>query len=257
MLGSVYPHRDIYKSGKTKLPHTVSMYATRRVRAVYNFAVVLGVLSLGIAFISVITYFIPVISSELKYATRNKSDVVTVKDVDKEALIREQIAEGIEGAKLTEAIQAEAVSYGVDSHFSVVIPKIEAYARVVANVDAADEAGYRDALSQGIAHAAGTNFPGSGEGIFLFSHSTDYPYNVARYNAVFYLLRKLERDDEIVVYFADEKHVYRVKDKVVVGAEDVSWLTRDYDKETLILQTCDPPGTTWKRLLVVAEPLQI
>lgn len=255
MLGSVYPHRDIYRSGKTTLPHTVSMHASKRVRAGYNFAVVLGILSLGIALISVVAYFIPVISSELKYATRNKSDVVVVKEVDQEALIREQIAQGIEGAKLTEAIQAEALSYGVDSQFSVVIPKIEAYARVVANVDTADEAGYRDALSQGIAHAAGTNFPGGGEGIFLFSHSTDYPYNVARYNAVFYLLRKLEKDDEVIVYFADKKHIYRVLDKIVVGADDVSWLTREYDKETLILQTCDPPGTTWKRLLVIAEPM--
>ena len=152
-------------------------------------------------------------------------------------------------------IQKEAEGYGVNSNYSLVIPKIEAYSNVVANVDTASEAAYEAALKRGVAHAAGTHFPGQGQMVYMFSHSTDASYNIARYNAVFYLLRKLEPGDQIITYFADKKYEYKVTEKVVVPADDTSWYTDPREGEHLVLQTCDPPGTTWKRLLVIAEPV--
>lgn len=157
-------------------------------------------------------------------------------------------------AEETIEVQKEAQSYGVTSHFSVVIPKIEAYANVIANVDTGDRDDYLDALSKGVAHAKGTYFPGQGGRIFLFSHSTDSPLNFARYNAIFYLLRKLEKGDGIIIFFADKKYVYEVIDKVVADPSDTSWLSPVKEGEELVLMTCDPPGTTWNRLLVVARP---
>ncbi len=135
------------------------------------------------------------------------------------------------------------------------MPKINAKSSVIANVDAAVEDEYFEALKSGIAHAKGTNFPGQGKNIFLFSHSTDSPLNIAQYNADFYLLRKLNSGDKIVVYFSDEKYVYEVDYKVVTGPADVSWFDNDLGGERLVLQTCDPPGTTWKRLIVIAKPV--
>jgi len=253
----MYPHREIYRKGRTRLPADVSMHASGKVRLVYNLAVISGIFLIGLTVIRMGATYLPLVSSEIRYAIRASSDTTDAIEArqKEEELIKAQIQANIEGAKQTEVVQEEAASYGLNSHFSVFIPKIDAKANVVANVDTADEASYREALSQGIAHAAGTNFPGGGEGIFLFSHSTDFSYNVARYNAVFYLLRKLERDDEVVVFFTDQKHTYKVTDKLVVEADDISWLTKDYGSETLILQTCDPPGTAWKRLLVIAEPV--
>ena len=137
--------------------------------------------------------------------------------------------------------------------FSIVIPKIGATSAITANVDTGDEDQYRQALLKGVAHAKGTYFPGQGKRIYLFAHSTDFSYNISRYNAVFYLLRKIEPGDKITLFFADRKYTYQVKQKVIVPAQDTSWLATDTDEEELVLQTCYPPGTTWKRLIVSAK----
>lgn len=148
--------------------------------------------------------------------------------------------------KLTEILAPE------DPSFSIVIPKIGANARITASVDAADEKVYLNALKKGVAQAAGTAFPGEGGHIFLFAHSTDYFWNVGSYNAVFYLIYKLERGDEINIFFQGRRYVYKMVDKKIVDSNQVEYLTRKTNKEFLTLQTCWPPGTTLKRLLVMA-----
>lgn len=151
------------------------------------------------------------------------------------------------------------VSVAPDAWFSIVIPKIQAKAKVMPNVDAGNKREYLAALKQGVAHAAGTGLPGVetdvNRTIVLFAHSTDAPWNMARYNAVFYLLNKLDKGDKIEIYFQGVKHGYQVEELKVVAATDVSYFAKQTQEEVLILQTCYPPGTTWKRLLVVARPI--
>src|SRR4030067_1509593 len=139
-----------------------------------------------------------------------------------------------------------------DTLFSILIAKIGANAKVFPNVDSSDEKAFLPYLQQGVAHAAGTVFPGMKGNIYLFAHSTDNFWNVGRYNAVFYLLKDLSEGDEVVVFFRDIRYNYVVYDTKIVDASDVSYITESQkgDKEILILQTCWPPGTTWKRLLV-------
>ena len=139
-----------------------------------------------------------------------------------------------------------------DPNFSIVVPKIGANARIIQNVDASDEKIYLDALNKGVAQVLGTAFPGEGGHIFLFAHSTDYFWNVGTYNAIFYLLYKLEANDEVNLFYKGQKYVYRVIDKRVVDPSEVFYLTRKTNREFLTLQTCWPPGTTLKRLLVFA-----
>ncbi|MFH0773117.1 MAG: sortase [bacterium] len=139
-----------------------------------------------------------------------------------------------------------------DPNFSVVIPKIGANARIIAGVDTANEREYSEALKLGVAQALGTAFPGEGGHIFLFAHSTDYWWNVSTYNAVFYLLGKLEKGDDINIFYKGERFVYRVIDSKIVNPSEVEYITRKTDKEFLTLQTCWPLGTTFKRLLVFA-----
>lgn len=146
-----------------------------------------------------------------------------------------------------------------DPNFSIIIPKIHAKAKIIPNVDPANYDAYMAALKTGVAHAAGTQFPGSTGNIYLFAHSTDDILNVANYNAVFYLLRELEIGDEVNVYFAGAKHRYTVNDKQIIDPTDVSHLTptNAENLERLILQTCWPPGTTIKRMLIFAEKKKI
>jgi len=139
-----------------------------------------------------------------------------------------------------------------DPEFSIIIPKIGANARIFANTNAANEKEYLDVLEKGVAHTLGTAFPGEGGHIFLFAHSTDYFWNVGNYNAVFYLLNKLEKNEEVNLFYQGTRYVYRVIGKEIVDPSQVQYLTRKTNREFLTLQTCWPPGTTLKRLLVFA-----
>jgi len=83
--------------------------------------------------------------------------------------------------------------------FTIVIPKINAVAPIIKNVDPFNKNEFLGSLKRGVAHAKGTNLPDEDGNVYLFAHSTDAFYNVGNYNAVFYLIGKLEKDDEIKV----------------------------------------------------------
>ncbi|MEK7159881.1 MAG: sortase, partial [Patescibacteria group bacterium] len=143
-----------------------------------------------------------------------------------------------------------------DTKFSIIIPKIGASAKVYPNINPASQDEFLPILRKGVAHAKGTVFPGQKGNIYLFAHSTDNFWDVGRYNAIFYLLKDLKPGDEIVIFFENKRHNYVVKSSKIVSPSDTEYITnaQKTGKEVLILQTCWPPGTTWQRLLVFAEP---
>lgn len=244
----MYPKGTIYESSKALSHGEVVLHAPLKTKLLYALLRGLGAGLIGFALIAILFSYGPIVKEEISYRLGfNK-----IKVQDEPNLVN--VAE----AQRIKAVQEEAASLNVNSYFSLVIPKIGAKSNVIANVDPGNETEYKQALSEGVAHAKGTFFPGQGHTIFLFSHSTDAPWNIARYNAVFYLLRELEVGDRIIVFFADHKYEYVVEKKFVTSPSDVSWLKDDGTQgmgERLILQTCDPPGTSWNRLLVVARPV--
>lgn len=141
----------------------------------------------------------------------------------------------------------------VSTDYGLVIEKINANAKVVANVDPGVEKEYTAALKEGIAEAKGSTLPGEEGNLFLFSHSTDAPWNIIRYNAIFYLLRELEPGDRVIVFYKGRRFDYIVFDKTTTKPADITFLTNRYDRPVLTLQTCDPPGTVLNRLVVRAK----
>lgn len=145
----------------------------------------------------------------------------------------------------------------VNAKFSIIIPKIGVNSSIIADVDAGNETEYRQALSQGVAHARGSYYPGQNGTSYIFAHSTDYPWNVNRFNAVFYLLREMERDDTVYIVHDNKVYQYAVSEVRIVDPGETFYLKPRYGQEELILQTCWPPGTVDKRLLVIARPFSI
>ncbi len=241
----MYPKGTVYDSANAVSHGEVILHAPIKTRLTYSLLRGLGAGLIGFAIIAVLFSYGPIFKQELSY----RLGLNKIKVEDNSNLVN--VAE----AQKIKLVQEEAKSLGVSSYFSIVIPKIGAKEEVIANVDAGNRQEYMQALSEGVAHAKGTYFPGQGHTIFLFSHSTDAPWNIARYNAVFYLLRELNTGDHITVFFADQKYEYIVEKKFITNPTDVSWLTDQGDGEKLILQTCDPPGTSINRLLVVARPV--
>ncbi len=238
------PKGTIYQSGKSELSGEIKLALSTFVRFVYYLLRGVGAGLIGFGVIGALFTYGPVIKEEIIYSLKGVN-----RDTPSYPLI-----DPAEAQRVIE-VQKQAGLWQVNSSFSIVIPKIDASANIVANVDPANESEYLEALKEGVAHAKGTYFPGQGKSIYLFSHSTDSPVNIARYNAVFYLLRKLEKGDRITVFFADKIYEYEVQEELVTSPNDTSWITDIKAGERLVLQTCDPPGTTWNRLLVIATPI--
>ena len=232
----MYPKGTIYQAGESKISGEVNLRPSRIVKLGYHFIRTFGAGLIAFAVTGIIFSFWPIARSEFLYRFGTHEQI----QIDKFS--------PIDGG-------SNAAELGLDPYFSIYIPKIDAKAKVIPNVDAGNPVDYLKALSLGVAHAKGTNFPGQGKTIYLFSHSTDSPVNIAKYNAVFYLLGKLEIGDKIVVYFLDQEHDYIITDKFTTVANDTSWLQDNGQGERLVLQTCDPPGTSWRRLLVIAKPV--
>lgn len=139
-----------------------------------------------------------------------------------------------------------------NKQYGILIPKLSIDSPVVFNVDPNDEAQYKAALKQGIAHASSTSLPDESGLGYYFAHSSN-PSARVQYNAIFYLLDKLVAGDEVYIWNEGKRYRYIVSDKMVKEPADTAFLYQAYGEETIVLQTCWPPGTTKQRLLVFAR----
>jgi len=190
---------------------------------------------IGLALTVILFIFGPVIKQELSYSFNRMSGVqYSIDNIDVWSFQRPINAPNI--------------------NFSIIIPKLNAASAIVENVDPLNQDEYLNALKKGVAHARGSAFPGSVGNVFLFAHSTDTLINVGRYNAIFFLIGHLTEGDEVDIYYKGRLYKYIVYDKKVVEPTDVEYLgTLTEGEKTLTLQTCYPPGTTFKRLVILAK----
>ncbi len=149
------------------------------------------------------------------------------------------------------SLQKQTMAAGQD--FQIVIPKIDLRSPVLSNIDPFNKKEYLKSLKKGVAHAKGSALPGKKGNIFIFGHSTDLPMNIASLNAVFYLVNKLKPGDEIYLNFSGKEYRYIVDNTKIVSPGEIDYLQQTSSDPTLTLMTCWPPGTTLKRLLVIAR----
>lgn len=141
--------------------------------------------------------------------------------------------------------------------FFIEIPKLNIYEKVQSNVDPNNAKEYKVALEEGVAHALNSAFPGQDKMIYIFGHSTDGVWNVEAFNAVFYQIKDLEINDQIILHLGDEKFVYAVSAQDIVKSSEIDFVNNVQAENILLLQTCWPPGTSWQRLFVSAVPVSI
>ena len=198
----------------------------------------IGSLLIIFGLVIILLIFAPVLKQEIRYQTSNLEGIKYVLEDTPESLTKNV-----------------RIITPVNKDFGMVIPKINVNARIFPEIDPANPAEYLPILKKGVAQAKGSAYPGQEGNLFLFAHSTDAFYNVTTYNAVFFLIGKLNSDDEIDIFYKNQKYQYHVVDKAVVAPEGLSSYVKEraVTGETLTLQTCYPPGTTLKRLIVIAR----
>ncbi len=139
------------------------------------------------------------------------------------------------------------------TEFSIEIPSINVFSRVIEGVDPYNAKEYLEKLRDGVAQAKGTGLPGEGKTIYLFAHSSDVPWRITRYNTAFFKLDFVKNGEKIIVRKDGKEFDYKVIDKKTVWPSDIKYLKEDQG-DILILQTCTPVGTALQRLLVFAKP---
>lgn len=138
-------------------------------------------------------------------------------------------------------------------NFGLAIPKINANANVIKNVDPFDFNTYDKALNIGVAHAKGSSLPNENGNVFLFAHSAVNFYETGKYNVYFYLLPKLKKGDSIYVSYNKKIYTYEVEEVKIVKKDEVKYLQKIKDYNTLTLMTCWPAGMNINRVIVVAK----
>lgn len=245
----IYVNKNVYAAKASCKFMTTKIYKRKfwlfiLIRTVANTLIIGGVL---FALVS----FWPFITQEARYWWDNFRGQRYVLAGDKTA----PVASSGFGDLLKAPPPIQVVPLSTD--FGIVIEKIDVNSPVVANVDSSNYREYIAALGKGVAHALGTALPGStnqaNNNVFLFAHSAINPIEAKKYNSVFYLLRKLEIGDRVVTFYKGKRYDYIVSSKQVVEATDTKYITNISKDPILTLQTCDPPGSSLRRLIVTAK----
>lgn len=139
--------------------------------------------------------------------------------------------------------------------FHLIIPVINIDAPIIADVDGANKNLYFKALENGVAQLKGSAKPGMGSNIFIFGHSSFYAKSPGNYKEIFSNLENVGKNDEIIVWYKNKEHRYKVTETKIVKPSQVDVL-KPTKNEQLTLMTCVPPGTTINRLIVIAQPLE-
>ncbi len=143
--------------------------------------------------------------------------------------------------------------FPLDRQYAIEIPKINAYAPIIENVDPWDKNDYEPKLKEGVGLSKDSVKFGEKGSIFMFAHSSLPPWEMTRANTSFLKLYELEKGDEVRIIKLGKVYTYSVTEKKEVWPNDVKSLAVE-KRDVLILQTCTPLGTDLRRLLVYAEP---
>jgi LPXTG-site transpeptidase (sortase) family protein len=138
----------------------------------------------------------------------------------------------------------------------VIIPKINVEIPVDYSETSTNEASIENDLEGGVVHYPTTVQPGQDGNTAFFGHSSNNIFNPGKYKFAFVLLHTLVNGDTFYLTYNDKIYVYKVISHTIVSPSDVGVLGPvSGQTATATLITCDPPGTSINRLVVVGQQI--
>lgn len=206
----------------------------------------LGIFLLLLSIVGFLATFSPILLAEVGYRTRQT-----------------QLRQGTNQKTLISFfgqllwLDEQRLTSPVDWQFSLLIPKIGVNSRVYPQVNPNNKEEYLPYLKNGVAHARGTALPNSLGTTYIFGHSSNLLWDANRQNAIFYHLKGLKEGDEVILFYKGERLTYKVIRKEILKPNEIPGYVSQNKERLLVLQTCWPPGTDWKRLFILAQPSDI
>jgi sortase A len=137
----------------------------------------------------------------------------------------------------------------------IIIPKINVEIPVVYDINTIEESAVEKGLERGVVHYANTSNPGQNGNVVIFGHSSNNIFNPGKYKFAFVLLSRLDNGDTFYLQKDGKRYTYQIYKKTIVKPSDVGVLAATDKQATATLITCDPPGTSTNRLVVVGEQI--
>ena len=151
-------------------------------------------------------------------------------------------------------VSRDASEWPVGADLTLTIPKLQ-MAAPIREVEGVAILGVNEELSRGVVRWPGSARVGEAGAAILLGHSSAPLSYKGDYGSVFALLDKLEAGDKIVIDSLYGSRTYKVTGRIVVNPKTPTGIgqTSNADSEALVLVSCWPVGTDWKRLAVSAE----
>ena len=147
-------------------------------------------------------------------------------------------------------------SVTVSSTPQVIITKINVDIPVDFTETSTNEAVIESDLNSGIVHYPTTVLPGQIGNTAYFGHSSNNIFNPGKYKFAFVLLHTIVPGDTFYIVYNGQVFIYKVFEREIVSPTDVAVLSNVPDHlATATLITCDPPGTSINRLIVVGDQI--
>jgi LPXTG-site transpeptidase (sortase) family protein len=138
----------------------------------------------------------------------------------------------------------------------VIIPKINVEIPAVYSETSTNEATIENDLQNGVVHYPTTVLPGQLGNAAFFGHSSNNIFNQGKYKFAFVLLHTLQQDDTFYLTYNSKIYAYKVISRQIVDPSDVGVLGPvSGQAATATLITCDPPGTSLHRLVVIGQQI--
>jgi LPXTG-site transpeptidase (sortase) family protein len=147
------------------------------------------------------------------------------------------------------------VTTSIGPESKIIIPKINLEVPIIYGMGTVEESAIQNALEDGVVHYAAS--PESGEigNSVIVGHSSNNILNSGKYKFAFVLLNRMDIGDTFFVHKDGVRYTYKIYETVTVPPDNVSVLGPAEKPNSITLITCDPPGTSINRLIVVAEQI--
>ena len=138
----------------------------------------------------------------------------------------------------------------------LIIDRIGVNAPLVFGISSDPDSIYK-ALEQGVVHYSDTVKPGMEGPSVLLGHSSAYPWYQGGYGSVFALLSKLSIGDRFYIRYGDGRFfIFEVRDSIIfnpLSGDARLHELEQTDGSTLILVSCYPVGTNYRRIAIRAD----
>lgn len=142
-----------------------------------------------------------------------------------------------------------------DTKSKIIIPKINVEIPVIYDEPSIEEDKVQHALERGVVHYGNTPNAGEKGNAVIFGHSSNNILNSGKYKFAFVLLNRLSDGDTFYLTKDGTRYAYKVYSRKIVKPNEVGVLGSTDKAATVTLITCDPPGTSLNRLVVIGEQI--